>query len=142
MEYKHNSLDTSILVRLFTNDRPDLFRQIQNFIERGDRLFYVDDQVISELVYVLSDKAGIYQFPRPQVADFVEAIIFYPVFITNVGRIAKVLRLYRAHPKLSFNDCYLAVTAEEHKATPLWTLDHKLALQTSAASEFPTDLVE
>lgn len=141
MEYKHNSLDTSILVRLFTGDRPDLYQRIKTFISTGNRFFYIEDLAITELIYVLSDRGGVYKYPRQKVADYIDMVLSNPLFITNTTRMEKVLRIYRAHPKLSFNDCYLAVMAEERGATPLWTLDHKLALQTTAASEFPTDLV-
>jgi predicted nucleic acid-binding protein len=36
---------------------------------------------------------------------------------------------YVNHPKLSFEDCYLAETANQNNAEPLYTLDRKLAAQ-------------
>jgi len=36
---------------------------------------------------------------------------------------------YRAHPKLSFVDCYLASQAAQVSATPLFTFDHVLINQ-------------
>ena len=44
---------------------------------------------------------------------------------------------FSLHPKLSFEDCYLATSAELSDAKPLWTFDRKLANQALAAKLVP-----
>lgn len=133
MDYNHESLDTSIIARIAIRDRLDIMEKLNEFLFGGERLFYVEDQAVTELSYVLGSLNP--PFTRPQIVEMIESIIYEPTFITNRNRFKAVIKLYATHPKLSFNDCYLAVCAAERDATPLWTLDHKLAIQSAAAKE-------
>lgn len=127
------SLDTSILIRLITRDNPELCEKIKNYIEHSAKLFYVDDQVFTEMAFVLE---RCYDYSREQTSLAVEAVNNNPQFVKNKEFIRETLLLFRAHPKLSFVDCYLAVKAARKPALPLWTCDQKLALQSPSAKLF------
>ena len=133
MGYKFESLDTSILVRITTRDDEKLVKRISEYLcERPDKKFFVDDVAFSELVYVLERQKHISRDGIAKILNFF--LNGYP-FVTNM-LIDKVLPFYVKHPKLSFNDCYLAFKAEENNAVPLWTLDQKLGKQADTAKMF------
>lgn len=130
MGYKFESLDTSIMARLVLGDDEKAVRRISEYLaERPDRKFVIDDVAFSELIYVLEK---LRHFSRKDIAAGVEPFLKDYPFVTN-ALLDKVLPFYVKHPKLSFNDCYLAFKAEEGKNVPLWTLDQKLAKQAPAA---------
>lgn len=132
MDYKIEALDTNILVTLITRRDDKLFEKLKSYIRETKNLFYIDDLAITELVYVLET---CYDFSDQEIATAVEFIIDNTRFVTNRNLFKKILPFYLSHPKLSFNDCYLAEKAKLKKAYPLWTSDHKLALQSDIAKE-------
>ena len=87
---------------------------------------------ISEFIYVLERQK---QTVRNDIVKFVSFFLDGDMFVMN-ARIADILPFYLVHPKLSFNDCYLAAKATENNAEPLWTLDQKLARQSKSARLF------
>lgn len=130
MGYKFESLDACIMARIILNDDEKAVKKIFEYIgERPDRKFIIDDMAFSELVYLLEK---LKHFTREDIANSLMPFLTDYPFVTNM-RIDKILPFYVKHPKLSFNDCYLAFKAEESGSIPLWTLDQKLAKQTTAA---------
>ncbi len=130
MGYKFESLDTNVLLRLILREDEDIYSKIKEYInERPDRKFMIDDVAFSETIYVLE---RLKKFDRKKVTLAIEPFLNGHPFVTNM-RIDKILQFYVKHPKLSFNDCYLAFRAEEDGGVPLWTLDQKLAKQATAA---------
>lgn len=133
MDYKIESLDTNLIITLLTVRDEALYEKLKSYIRKTKNLFYIDDIVISEAAYVLKSRYGL---NHSEIAEAVEAIIDNTRFITNRDLFKNILPVYLAHPKLSFNDCYIAEKARQKKALPLWTSDHKFALQSDATKEF------
>lgn len=130
MGYKFESLDTCVLARLVLHDDEEAVKKIYRYLEeRPDRKFVIDDMAFSELVYLLEKLKG---FAREDVVKSLMPFLTEYPFATNM-LIDKILPFYEKHPKLSFNDCYLAFKAEESGDIPLWTLDQKLARQAEPA---------
>lgn len=128
------SLDTNILLRLITNDNPGQHQRALQLISRKNILYVIDDLAISEMVYVLTRD---YRYSRPHIRKVILETLLLPNLSCNYGLAEDVLNLYVKHPSFSFDDCYLVAKANLSQATPLWTFDHKLAIQSPIAQEPP-----
>ena len=127
MVYKTcESVDTNIILRLILKDVPEQCLSIQDLLMRMGVAYHVSDLAITETVYTLQKAYG---WKRVGIVDALGAILEMSWFKYNEVLFEKVFSLYLVHPKLSFNDCYLAVEAEMNGAEPLWTFDKKLVNQ-------------
>jgi len=124
------SLDTNILLRLLLNDIPAQHEIAKNILKSTTKQFIVSDVAILEMVFALE---SYYQFRRPQVADAVAAVLELEQLNCNRPLLAGVAQQYLEHPKLSFDDCYLAEYARLNGAEPLLTFDKKLVSQHTSA---------
>ena len=121
------SLDTNALLRLILNDVPDQHEAVLRLTRSaGGKQFMIADTVIIELVFALG---RYYHFNRNQIAEVVGALADLAELRCNRELFARALPLFETHPKLSFEDCCLAIYAELAEARPLWTFDRKLANQ-------------
>jgi predicted nucleic acid-binding protein len=125
------SLDTSVLVRILTKDKPEDCRKALNFLNQGLE-FIVEDIALSETIYVLET---IYDKSREEIIDLVNFFLtrYADKIEYNHELTSLVFPFYLTHPKISFNDCYLASCAEIKGAEPLMTFDKKLASQHPSA---------
>lgn len=124
------SLDTNILLRLLLNDIPTEHDAVVELLERAQAPFLVCDTAIIEIIFVLVKQYG---YTRLQVEEVVKGLIALPELRTNREVFELALSEYASRPALSFEDCYLAASAELAGATPLWTFDRKLANQLEVA---------
>ena len=127
---KRQSLDTNVLLRLMLQDGEQQARAAKNLVFSGKARFFVSDTAIVEFVFVLERH---YSFTREQTAYTVESMLTIKSIDCNSDRIYKTLRLFTENSSLSFEDCYLAASAEDMNADPLWTFDVKLAKKIPAA---------
>ena len=132
MAVNHESIDTNLLLRLILNDIPAQRIAVKKLLSRENVTFIVEDLAISEIIYVLETKLG---YDRAAVVETVRLIMNLPNISCNKTLFNLVLPLYLERPKLSFNDCCLAGYAQLSGAKPLWTFDHKMAMQLDAAKE-------
>lgn len=123
------SLDTNILLRLIRRDVPSQFEKVVSLLEEPNAMYHISDLAITEMVHVLKTDG----VSRPEIAEAINMIMMLLNVRMNRPLFKRVIPLYLEHPKLSFNDCYLAVLAELDNATPLWTFDHALAQQAPSA---------
>lgn len=118
------SLDTNLILRLALQDIPEQCLRVQELLMRQNVVYNIADLVVTEAVYVLQkDKT------RREVVGMLQFILSLPRIRANFNLFERVFPMYLEYPKLSFNDCCLAVYAELNGAEPLWTLDKKLAHQ-------------
>lgn len=127
------SLDTNVLLRLTLKDVPDQHERAKALVSSTPRLV-VDDIALVEYVYVLEDYYGL---TRHQVVDMVRGVLSIPSLECSTTLVERVLASWQTHPKLSFEDCYLAERALTDDVAPLWTFDKKLARQHPGAREVP-----
>jgi predicted nucleic-acid-binding protein len=125
------SIDANVLVRLMTNDIPDLYQQANALITSGST-YKVADVAWIEAVYALNEY---YKAPRPIVREAVLALVSNRNLIFNEELLLSCLGLYTDKPALSVEDCYLACAASIDSALPLWTFDKKLAKQSSGMAK-------
>ena len=123
------SLDTNLLVRLVTRDIPEQCLKVQDLLMRQGVTYEISDLAITEMVHVLQSN----NLSREKIANGIEFIFSLPHIDANFALFADVLPMYLVHPKLSFNDCYLAAAAAMNEAEPLWTFDKALAKQSPTA---------
>ena len=127
------TVDTNVILRLILNDVPRLREKAVRLLQDETRTFIIPNQVIIEAVFYLEKQC---KYARPQTA---KAIMETLGHFTNLSYGAKamdeIFRNYVEHPALSFVDCYLAWYAAKRQAGPLWTFDHKLAMQSPTAKE-------
>lgn len=128
MEY--NSLDTSLIIRTITNDIPKKRDLVTLLLLHPRKILVVADYAVIEVVYVLSKT---YNMPRKVLVDKLKYFLRLDNIRYNHEVMDEALELYLGHPKLSFNDCCLAVQARLDEAVPLWTFDRKLANQLPGA---------
>ena len=127
---KRESLDTNILLRLLLRDNPKQYELALRLLESKKVRYFVSDTAINELVFVLE---GYYQFTRVQVGEIVNGLLEIGSIDCNRELALHALNLYRTHNSLSFGDCYLAASAKNMNAAPLWTFDKALAAKAESA---------
>lgn len=130
----YDTLDTNLIIRILERDIPSQYEKIFNFLETSPKTHILNDLCLSEVVYVLETY---YEEPRQQLVDRITFFLarFDDKIKYNYDLTREVLPFYLSHPKLSFVDCCLAYYAKSKNATPLMTLDHKLASQVDIAKE-------
>ena len=121
------SLDANIILRLVLRDLPEQSDLALDLVER-DGLFHVSDVAIIEVVFALE---RYYEISRIEINKIVSAIIGNSKLILNRELFINCMQIYVKHPKLSIEDCCLAIYAKLNNAKPLWTFDKKLGLQVS-----------
>lgn len=127
-----SSLDTNVFIRLFTGDMPSQYKKVTTLLSDETQSFIIEDVAIVEMAHVLE---VCYGKDRLDVARDVNFLCSIDNIRANRTLFEQVAKLYYTHPKLSFNDCYLAVISELHSADPLLTFDKKLANQLPSAKE-------
>ena len=131
MAKSSGSLDANVLVRLIIRDLPEQSDQALKLIAQGER-FHVADTALIELIFALE---RYYEIPRNEVSKIIEAILGNSKLVLNRALFEYSIELYVRHPKLSIEDCCLAVYAKLNDATPLWTFDLKLAKQSGGLAK-------
>ncbi|MBU6389833.1 PIN domain-containing protein [Patescibacteria group bacterium] len=126
MTTSSGSLDANVLLRLLLNDVPGQHLAAAKLIEGSPRPFVVSDIAIVEMVFVLERHYG---FTRAQIAEAIEGLASLTEINCHWELLKRALPIFSRFPKLSFEDCCLAVQAELDDALPLWTFDQKLANQ-------------
>ncbi len=130
------SLDTNVLLRLVVNDVPEQHEASKALFRRTTGRLLVSDAALIEMVFALG---RYYLLSRTQIREAVIGLMAQPKIHASGALFKDALALFVKHPKLSFEDCYLAVSAQATDALPLWTFDEKLAKQTSQAKLVPVD---
>lgn len=127
-----SSLDTNIFIRLFSGDTPAQYKKVVELLSDENQTYVVEDAAILKMVHVLE---VCYGKERLDIARDINFLCSIENISANRKLFERVAKLYYKHPKLSINDCYLAIMAEEKSAEPLFTFDKKLASQLPSAKE-------
>ena len=129
---KISSLDSNLVIRYIIGDIPDQRKKVASLLNTPGAIYRLEFMAIAEIVYIMEK---LYQCTRAETIDQLnfflaqyDGHISYDHHLTG-----KVFPFYLSHPKLSFDDCYLAALAELNNSTPLYTFDKKLANQHPAA---------
>lgn len=126
-ENKIQSVDTNIVLRLILDDVPRQRRAAVRLLMNGAD-YYVDDYVLGEYEHVMARDG----YSREEIIFRIRTLLGNPCFLWNEDIFENVFEDYLEHPKLSFNDCYLAEKAKSLAREPLWTFDRKLVAQMGA----------
>ena len=126
------SIDTNIILRTILNDIPEQCQKARKLLSRPDSSLHVSDLAIAETVFVLEKCL---HYDRNTIAKILNLFLSTPSLNYNAGLFTNVFPFYIEHSQLSFNDCCLATYAALNQAEPLWTFDHKLAVQSPTAKE-------
>ena len=124
------SIDTNVLIRAVLTQDTAQSRLARDLLSQPGRRFEVSALAWAELAHALSAHYGL---SREQIAEMVTAIIGMDSIRARSDILPAALAFYQIHPKVSFEDCYMAETARQSGAVPLWTFDKKLASQHPAA---------
>lgn len=122
----NGSLDTSVVLRLMLKDVPEQTREAATILRGAKAQLAVADVVFVEVAHVLE---RYYQLARGDIVTLLTGFMLLEIINCNRRLFDKVFDLFTAHPALSFEDCCLAVYAENSEALPLYTFDKKLARQ-------------
>jgi predicted nucleic acid-binding protein len=131
------SLDTNVLLRALLNDIPAQHDAAKALIESPGVRYRVSDTALIELAFVLDRHYG---FSRSDIAEALSGLTAHPKLSCNTDAITAAADAFVDCPALSFEDCYLAQSAREQNALPLWTFDSKLAAQSDFAELLPRDM--
>ena len=117
-------VDTNILVRLMTNDVPNLAEEVIKQINKGrSGELVIIDAVLVELFFVLEMNPQ-YKLPREKIALIFNGILSIPQFKLSESSIT-AFKLYASNEKLDFTDCLLA-TLGNNKKGHVMTFDKDL----------------
>ena len=131
MGLRLEALDTNILMRAVVGDIPEQAELVYDLLETSASIFYMPDQAITEAVFNLQGVK--YKWDRESIVNALGEFLKTPRVDYNKSLFDKVFELYLKHPKLSFNDCYLAAHVADKDRTPIWTFDKAFANQTAEA---------
>jgi predicted nucleic-acid-binding protein len=126
------SIDANVLIRAVLEQDTAQGGSARNLLGGTGRQFWVSALAWAELVHALDAH---YSFSRRQVAELVTAVLDMGSIQTRRDILAAAVAHFLSHPKLSFEDCYMAEEARLTDAAPLWTSDKKLARQHPTARE-------
>lgn len=116
-------LDTSMIVRYFTGDPPDLAEASAKVIDAEPELL-ISDVALVETAYVLS---SVYGVPRETVVDHLVALVRkanIATFRLPKELVLEALRLCRPSGRVSFADALIWAAARTEDTT-IYTLDER-----------------
>lgn len=119
------SFDTNVIVRLFIKNHAAQFEAAHASLA-SCKTVHLSDIALIESIFVLN---AYYQIPRENVKEYILGLLNTPNIEANKALFKRALPHYASHPKLSIEDCCLAIYAELSNATPLLTFDKKLVTQ-------------
>lgn len=111
-------LDTSALIRFFTNDIPTKANQVRKIFGSKEKTF-IPDVVFPELEYVLLSKS--YNVTRKKIAIAFEFLVMQKNIITS-SAVKKAVDLYRK-TRLDMADCIIVASASDNQ---LFSFDRQL----------------
>ncbi|MBI4130825.1 PIN domain-containing protein, partial [Candidatus Roizmanbacteria bacterium] len=97
-------VDTSVLIRYFTNDDPIKAGKFEDFL-RSKQPFTIPDVVFSEVYWTL---LTFYQQPRERVITALESMFGFPSVTCNYQLISSTIAMVKKYRALSFVDAYIA----------------------------------
>ncbi len=101
-------VDTNVLIRHLTGDRPAQARRATRYLEAADELL-LPDLIVAEVAYVLE---SFYEVARPQVAATLRSILTFPAIrVVDTELLQRTVELYEMN-RLDFADAYLVASAE------------------------------
>jgi predicted nucleic-acid-binding protein len=116
------TVDTNVLVRLFTRDDPHQASVADRYIENGA---WVPQFALAESVWVL---ASVYGSSTNDLIRHIEMLLSHKdVIVQDADVVVAALDLFRARPALGFIDCMMIETARKFGHLPLGTFDRRLA---------------
>lgn len=121
------TLDTSALIRFFTNDIPSKARRVKEVLESEEKIV-IPDVVFPELEYVLLSKS--YNATRKKILKAFEFLANQRK-ISISGNVIKAVNLYKI-TNLDMADCIIIATSLDNK---LLSFDKKL-LTTKGVREY------
>ena len=130
MAYNLESIDTNIVLRLLLNDNPRQTALVRKLLLIPDTKYFLDDAAIAESVYVLHKTL---HESRDTVSKRLNTLFDHKKLDFDRPLLSEIIPFWTQHPKLSWNDCYLAAKTAQKQAEPLWTFDHKFAVQSPTA---------
>jgi len=114
--------DTNVLVRLLVRDDPQQVRDAQAFVSGG---VWISHLVLAEAAWVL---ATVYRLDASAIIDGLEMLLSDQDFVLqDPDTVTAAVRLFRAAPRLGFNDCLIVEIARKAGHLPLGTFDRELA---------------
>lgn len=131
MGLRLEALDTNLIMRAILNDCPAQTEKVFDLLTTPASIFYVPDLAITEVVYNLAGEY--YKWDRETIVNALLGFLKTPRVDYNESVFNRVFELYLKHPKLSFNDCYLAAYVADREKTPIWTFDKAFAKQCEEA---------
>lgn len=116
-------LDTNVLVRYLTRDDESQFRAAMKLLSRKGATFFVPDQILVELDWVLS---RLYGWTCHEIVDsFARLLTVHNLEFVDEGRLRSALRAVRQGADLS--DELIVAECQEHGCRELATFDTALA---------------
>lgn len=123
------SLDTNVILRLLLRDSEAQYLLAKKLIDTGS-IFHLADISLAEISFVLD---RYYNLSRLDIKLILENLLYIDNLNFNRVLLIQSLDYFIEHPKLSLEDCMLAVYAKLNNAEPLYTFDKKLASQVDGA---------
>lgn len=128
-------LDTNVLVRYLTRDDESQYRAVMRLLSRKGASFFVCDQVLIELDWVLS---SLYDWSREEIANTLARLLtVHNLEFEDEGRIRAALKAVRTGADLS--DELITARCREHGCRELATFDVSMTKRHSKFAVTPRD---
>jgi predicted nucleic acid-binding protein len=115
-------LDTNVLIRHLTGNRPRLAKRASAALAAGEHLF-LTDLVLAECVNVLE---SFYEVERSRVAELMRAAIALPTIETvDPATLIRALEVYELD-RLDFADAYIVAQAEATGIGEVLSFDRRI----------------
>lgn len=117
-------IDTNIIVRILTDDPPDLAARAASFIDNNtDCQLVVSDLIAAEVVFVLQ---SFYKVSKGDIAKGLEKFFEIPqIVVENHPIISKALNLY-VQKNIDYAEAYLAAYTLKQRSNEILSFDKDL----------------
>lgn len=116
-------IDTNIVIRILTNDPPELAAQLEGLLEEVDNReisFFVPSMVIAEACWVLQ---SVYSFSKKEIGQALLEFVSSEGVEVEEKFVLQALESFHKN-NVDFIDAYLSLKAH-HKETPIITWNKK-----------------
>ena len=115
-------VDTNILVRHLTGDRPDLAERATAYLGT-ERVLLLTDLVVAETVYVLE---SFYAAPRDQIGEAVRSLVAFDSIVSvDPALLLRAVEVYETD-RIDFAEAYLVARAETTGIAEVASFDRSL----------------
>lgn len=117
-------IDTNVIVRLLTNDPPELSKKAANFIDdHKDCRLIVNDLIVAEVIFVLE---SFYKIKKDIIAENLNKFFTIPQIIVENQKIIEAALDFYVLKNIDYAEAFLSAYAIENRSPEIASFDKHL----------------